>query len=252
VIPQLQSAWAKLERADKHIFEFGAWVQTTFAADSYTVVKETEPDGLHEILKIQYHTPIIPSPVIAIVGDAVHNLRSALDHLACAIALRHNPNTRLENIAFPICKSREVFNHSGTQGKIRVLGPAGEAFIRSLKPYAGDDGIGYFWTLHRLDVTDKHRALLTTGIFGAADSIGPEAARVIQFSAKRGDWQSLEKDVVIARWCVGEPEPNVFQIFNVAFNEPEIVGKEPAFAVLMNARALVEWTLGEAERDIAW
>lgn len=252
MISALASAYAKLERADKHIFEFEAWVRAIYDADGYAVVKETEADGLHEVLKIQHRAPNVPSRIIAIVGDAIHNLRSALDHLACAIALRHNPNIRLEDVSFPICKSKEVFDHPRTQGKIRVLGPAGEAFIRSLKPYAGDDGFEFFWTLHRLDITDKHRALLTAGIFTAAAGIGPEAGRAIQFSARHGDWQSLEKDIVIARWRVGEPEPNVFHIFNVAFNEPEIVGKEPAFAVLMNARGLVEWTLREAERDIAW
>jgi len=252
VISQLQSAYAKLERADKHIFEFEAWVKAVYDLDGYAVIKETEADGLHEVLKIRYHAPNVPSHIIAVVGDAIHNLRSALDHLACAIAVRHDSNVSLEDVSFPICKSKEVFDSPGTQGKIRILGPAGETFIGCLKPYPGDDGIELFWTLHRLDITDKHRALLTADIFIAATGIGPEAGRAILFSAKHGDWQSLEKDIVIARWRVGEPEPNVFHIFNVAFNEPEIVGKEPAFAVLTNARGLVAWTLGEAEREIAW
>lgn len=253
MIPQLESAYAKLERADKHIFEFKAWVDKVFASDAYTLAKETEADGIHEVLKIRYHlAPRVSNQAITIVGDAIHNLRSALDHLACAVALRHNANVRLDGVYFPICRSKKVFTAPEIQGKIRILGPTGQAFISRLKPYAGDDGSELFWTLHQLDITDKHRMLLTADIFAAADGLGPEAGRIIQHSARNGDWQSLAEDVIVARWRVGEPEPNVFHIFNIAFNEPQVIGKQPAFAVLMNVRGLVQWTLSDAEREIAW
>jgi hypothetical protein len=37
-----------------------------------------------------------------IVGDAVHNMRSALDHLACRLVERHSPGADLDRTAFPI------------------------------------------------------------------------------------------------------------------------------------------------------
>lgn len=111
--------------------------------------------------------PPIPDTVPMIIGDAVHNLRSALDHLACALAELEIPTdseTGHSGIEFPIYISEDKFNKSGA-AKIKKLATAAKDEIKSLQPYnAGDNArLQYLWALHQLDIIDKHRRISVMG-----------------------------------------------------------------------------------------
>jgi hypothetical protein len=102
-----------------------------------------------------------------IIGDAVHNLRSALDHLACALAELENPTaseTGHSGIEFPIYISEGKFNRTGA-AKIKKLATPAQDEIKSLQPYkAGDNArFQHLWALHQLDIIDKHRRISIMG-----------------------------------------------------------------------------------------
>ena len=111
--------------------------------------------------------PPIPDTLPMIIGDAVHNLRSALDHLACALAELEIPTdseTGHSGIEFPIYISEGKFDRSGA-AKIKKLATAAQDEIKSLQPYnAGDDArFQLLWALHQLDIIDKHRRISVMG-----------------------------------------------------------------------------------------
>jgi hypothetical protein len=122
-------------------------------------------------------------------GDAVHNLRSALDHLACDL-VRLNGGNDDDRAYFPISiKSEMAFENKlkvGNNNKINdACSPVLNA-IRALRPYwEGSPGMlenedearphpfsaerldsGGNWglaMLHELDIIDKHRLVIATG-----------------------------------------------------------------------------------------
>jgi hypothetical protein len=99
-------------------------------------------------------------------GDIVHNLRSALDHLAyhlVAVGLECSPfmpltEREMRHIYFPIAETSEKYE-SEKPAKVKgMLLEAVEAIDR-LKPYKG--GNPALWRIHELDNIDKHRTLFT-------------------------------------------------------------------------------------------
>jgi hypothetical protein len=103
-----------------------------------------------------------------IVGDIVHNLRSALDHLVCQLAiLNGNGISCCADTYFPICICRSDFRKAH-----RTIEPllTTEAFedIEMLQPYNAsnlekDPSFNNLWIISKLDIIDKHRMLLIVG-----------------------------------------------------------------------------------------
>lgn len=95
-------------------------------------------------------------PLSAILGDAVHNLRSALDHVYWRL-VEANKQTPGEQTSFPIRKSADAYRNDRARIEGEIGGPA-MTVMDSLKPYR--EGNEAFWRTHRLDIVDKHRLLV--------------------------------------------------------------------------------------------
>ena len=76
---------SKIKWADKHIHDFRKAGATFMGGSPYGVVVEADPNtgdkAYYEITKV----PAIPPQLRLIAGDALQNLRSALDYLACGL-----------------------------------------------------------------------------------------------------------------------------------------------------------------------
>lgn len=149
------SARAKLERADQHINNFRIEETKFRKSGGYRSVAYDDPKTGDRVIefKLVAHPPPL---VIAIVGDAIHNLRSSLDHLAYEM-VRANGGTPNDATAFPIFFDCESFEAS-LERKIGGASKNVLDLIKSLKPYQG--GNDSLWHLHRLDIVDKHRLLI--------------------------------------------------------------------------------------------
>jgi hypothetical protein len=95
-----------------------------------------------------------------ILGDAVHNLRSSLDHIAYELALRgvkakglsRKPDRRT---AFPL----QIDQNSGQfdAALIDIVNQDVRKEIKRLQPY---DRRNCLWPLAELDIADKHHQLV--------------------------------------------------------------------------------------------
>jgi hypothetical protein len=154
----------KIERAKKHVDDLEAAVVSLGEPSFNTISLEFEPgtgETRLESRPLHIYGPDIPT----IAGDAIHNLRCALDHLAfqlvtVGITFGEQRVKPWQDIQFPI------FNSPGTyeSRKARcVEGARKEAVdaIDRLKPYKG--GNEPLWLLRQLDNTDKHSFILATG-----------------------------------------------------------------------------------------
>lgn len=153
----------KIKRAKKHLAELEAAAETY--RDSYTHVAVTEENpkfaqGEPNLRKL----PIIHFDMLAIAGDVLQNLRSALDHVMYNLALVADPNasdTVLGEISFPIGKSLESYKSLAGRKVERLVEPRAMEFINKLQPYRG--GNDALWRLHETNNIDKHRRLIAIG-----------------------------------------------------------------------------------------
>jgi hypothetical protein len=151
-------AHSKLARARKHLDELRAAIAAFFAAQPYEVLHEEEISTGDLIYKLRICHEV-PGDWSLIVGDVLHNLRSALDHLAWRLVELNN-NTPSRHIQFVICANQAAFQRAAPNN-LRGVSQTAMTFIENLHPYRGGDDL--LWQLNELNSIDKHRLLLVTG-----------------------------------------------------------------------------------------
>ncbi|MCH8066744.1 MAG: hypothetical protein IIC90_13115, partial [Chloroflexi bacterium] len=97
-----------------------------------------------------------------LIGDVIHNLRSALDHIVYAISFSRNPDEFRDDrtTEFPICDKPSSFASEYRQKQIRGLPLSARAIIEALQPYSGKK-VSHepLWTLREMSNVDKHRSI---------------------------------------------------------------------------------------------
>lgn len=170
----------KVERAKKQLRDLESEITSlgkvaVLIPDPKTGISPHPISALHPSNLTQI--PAMSFDVVSIAGDIVHNLRSALDHLAqqlTLVGLRDRPpkvpltERQLRNIGFPIAETKTKYKAERARKVERML-PAAKKAIDRLKPYKR--GNPALWRIHELDNIDKHRSLFTvgTGIMFVAD-----------------------------------------------------------------------------------
>lgn len=148
----------KIKRADAHIHEIHRAYKAFRESNPYGGFVEKDEKAGQLIYKFRALKPI-PPDFPTIVGDAIQNLRAALDHAACCLAIQNDPTVNINDVSFPIAGDIDEFK-TRAKKTIKKLSPEAITFIHDLKPYKG--GNDQFWRLHRLGVRDRHRLLLAT------------------------------------------------------------------------------------------
>lgn len=147
----------KIKRAYQHILDFKAIVDQAIADNSGGGFVSSPTGGVIAV-RFPEHTPTI-------LGDAIHNLRAALDHLYC-ILIQVNGGTPGDYSRFPFMKSKEDLKATLKGQKKIGLAPSDKVcgiIVDDVQPFPG--GQTRLYDLHRLDITDKHMTLLpVTGL----------------------------------------------------------------------------------------
>lgn len=239
---------SKIEWANKHINNFRTACAAFMKTNPYGFLVETDPDTRKRIYTVTKVTPV-PPEVRLIAGDAIQNLRSALDYLACGLVsvTKAKPS---KYVCFPISECEPTTKVQQANFVRQVEGMRQDAIdaIKAIKPYHGGDDT--LWRLHRLNIIDKHRLLMAAAscvsrinpkfksglrdylIKGGAP---PEPTTLIQdrFPLKAGDKFSFDS----SKADVYEDDQFVLEI---AFNEPRIAEGEVILSVLKQSRRRVQ------------
>lgn len=164
------AARLKIERANKHIADFEKLTVTL--EDSYISTIER-----YEAIRCQvisYYPPDIPkfSETMALVlGDAIHNLRVAIDYAYLGAIERHIPSILKKQPPFPTGETREKVEERLKKRKIDILSrKLFDRILTDIKPYIVG-GNCLVRLLHDLDVSDKHWMLLPVARVGDARDI---------------------------------------------------------------------------------
>ena len=101
-----------------------------------------------------------PEPILLIVGDAIHNLRSALDFAISDIEFL-TTGVRDPHTSFPIRDTKDQLVAAVCGGlKKKIPKAVTDHIVNVVQPYRGGNGSS-IWSLHALDIEDKHRLLIT-------------------------------------------------------------------------------------------
>jgi hypothetical protein len=149
------SNWAVIQ-LDTLARRIEAWKHTR----PYELVTYFDSERGKKALKYEVRNPL-PLLINAEVGAIVNSIRSSLDILAVTLAKRFGA-TYVKDVYFPVSKSAPksaaVFADKRVKG-VNRLSPQDQASIKDLAPYKGGDNLLY--ALHQMDITRKHRQLLT-------------------------------------------------------------------------------------------
>lgn len=104
-------------------------------------------------------TRSFPDDVPLILGDAIHNLRAALDIAACDAVRTNGKST--DKVKFPFAATAEQLEELLSK-EIKKAGPDVVEVIRSYKPFIG--GHRDLRGLHDLDIADKHQLILPVDV----------------------------------------------------------------------------------------
>ena len=128
---------AKYTWAKEHIDNFDAAVADFRRANPHTIQKECNL----ETKSVTYYVASVPGidPKLAMrFGDAVHNLRSTLDHLARALVEATGVLFDEKNTSFPICNFAKDYK-SMARSRVKGLGKTAE-FAWERVPLASTQG----------------------------------------------------------------------------------------------------------------
>ena len=157
---------SKLDRADHHLQVLEKNLLAWSSSKPYGILEEIDSETGDNIVRIKFD--YLPSDIAPTIGDCLYNLRSSLDHLAHALALKRQgylSDDESIQIAFPIFRYQSGFDARG-KGRIALLAQPAQAIVEALQPYqAGDAAVSHWlWLLEKLQNIDKHRTLLLVPI----------------------------------------------------------------------------------------
>lgn len=247
----------KVERAREHLASLSAEVREYLDSKPYAVGVKRDPDSRRLIYFVAGVRPA-SLRLSAILGDTIHNLRSALDHLAYQLVWVGTGKLPSSHVYFPIADDQPKYLEQRRR-QLEGAAPAAIATLDGLKPYKG--GNDELWRLHKLNNVDKHRVLITAGSAFQSVNIGAHMSREMHkhlasspVGAKFAEMPALDlflrpadrmfplkqDDELFIDGPDAELNDKLEFRFEVAFGEQGIAFGEPIVETLTSFVALVE------------
>ena len=187
----LDSSRSKLRWAQHHLSILSESIRAHYDQGGEQDASQSAAPLVHKPFKIP---PVIEWSLV--VGDAVHNMRCTLDHLAYALAVKNSGGTKRPSrrTAFPIFEERNAKNFRNLTAEIE---PEARNEIERLQPYGRKNSL---WVLAELSNSDKHHKLsivplgvsFPTGFSvpaGKTVEIGLQDARIFEIDPATGQPQ---------------------------------------------------------------
>jgi hypothetical protein len=153
-----ESVFFKLARAQSHLKSLNRELAKFGEKNPYQVHAKASPDRRQVEVRLA-QTLQAPILLAMILGDCIHNLRCALDHLIYALPRAPGADPRWEDWSqFPICDDSGRF--ASKHGRdLCGVDPAAIRAIEDMQPYYGGNLVeGHpLWYLRELSNLDKHR-----------------------------------------------------------------------------------------------
>lgn len=240
----------KINRAKEHLDRLKAEFAEFQAKNPYGVTIEEQFQPRRRIIRFKEREQV-PQHWSAIIGDILHNLRSALDNLAVGLVIANGctSKTGINETSFPIAASNSDFEKMISGKQFRRASEKAKKVTRRLKPYQG--GNDSLYIVRQLNNRDKHVAILpAVAAVGKMNSFldGLGDLRVTlshdplkSFDLKDGD-ELFYAPVALGEAQIGPDniqrdlptpdDPKIQITFRIAFANTQVVDGQYLFAVL--------------------
>jgi hypothetical protein len=245
----------KVERADKHIIEIEARLRDFAALDANQIV--TKVDSASGTKQIVFEgSESLSEHVNLAFGDAIHNLRSALDHLWVAFAIHFDPNADVKNLYFPLGENEQGLiariDNGEEKHSVAIATQIGQKvrdiLIKRIKAYGGWNSL--IGMLGKMDNIDKHRLLLTV-LTSRGATTGGGSMMIGTNTYTIGIMKEMRPDSVFIRTPQNvEIKGNLKAVIEVFINETEMAQPEPLIPTLRNLSQVVSQAIDAFEQCI--
>jgi hypothetical protein len=244
----LDGCRAKLRRAEHHLQEAEGKIASFRERHPVSITVDRDVNQPAYVFRVwDVHEP--DTELGLVIGDAAHNARSALDHLAYQLLIvglgRDLTTAEATRIMFPVYDDRGKFQSNG-QSRIAGLRDVDRARIEELQPYnAWDEGIwgshqmpgppapvaSYLAEVSQLDNMDKHRTVQAVW-FTARFPAVPANAGELGITGASSTGSPLSDGTEIGRWHFDRtpPEPtDEIKVHLNAYFPTQVSLREPFF-----------------------
>lgn len=210
----LEGSYHKIRRALQHLRLLDEVTRRFTDTQPYRFDTEFDPQTGQNPIRVRRQGTAVPSPDLPLIaGDAIHNLRSALDHLVYQLADKAGTGAG-PHTAFPVCNDPKQY-WGQKETLLRGVVERHRARIEAVQPYnvvydVAERKIlreymtnGFMQIINRLDNWDKHRLLLP--FVGVAPAFIPviRGLRDYQIEPALG-WVRMEEGAVLCTIVGGE------------------------------------------------
>lgn len=238
----------KIRRAKFHRDELESIIGPISRLRPHPFIGEIHAGGRDHIYRWN-NPPVLDPDAELILGDCVHNLRSALDHLAYQLILLNKkmPNNT-SNLPIRNHPPRKRWKWWGkAPSLLGNVSPMTHQLIESIQPYKGTDIGRRLANLRDLDNIDKHRHVLLT--FQAVDAastawLGDDPPYGIPQTVFLPKAPVHGEVAVRLRWPIPRPSLDPYLQFTVGVRFDKRLGKQfgrrPVSGVLTTLVSTVE------------
>lgn len=154
----LSASRMKVQRARQFTDELAAELDRFRASNPVrAMVTEWDNDTLQASMHFDYDAiGLLPG---AIIGDAVHNLRTSLDLMASELARLNGKSDK--SVYFPFSKTSADLLKVAREKNFHFAGDDAMDLLTAIAPYPGGNDL--LAAIHQLDIRDKHTALIPAG-----------------------------------------------------------------------------------------
>jgi len=151
------SAWLKIHWANQHVSKLKTLCNIFIQHHAYSVQMNHDPE------RDEYRFTVLPTQPIPVdiplsLGDAIHNMRAALDYCWMGLYRAAKPGVTTK-YTFPMAERRKDLEETLRKAPIETaFKGTNDLILNRVKPYK--EGNFLLWALNKLDVRDKHNLLI--------------------------------------------------------------------------------------------
>ncbi|MGG7101016.1 hypothetical protein [Rhodococcus sp. 24CO] len=166
---------AKFTRAAKHGIELRENISKWVKEDTELIIDQSDDLRIGR-LRLAVSSPPRVADWSVILGDTIHNLRSALDIWMYKYIVSTCPDeleVEHKNIYFPVCDTGKAFTSWKNRTGSYLSGDMITALLE-VQPYKLDAPLAQsaMWLIHQFDIADKHREPLVMDL-ASQDGLSP-------------------------------------------------------------------------------
>ena len=237
----LDGVWLKVRRGRRHMNEANRLIKLFRKSKPYSIREDFDRQTGDKLYIVNDDIKPVPPRLSAIVGDALFNFRSALDHLAwqLVIAKGGKPTDRT---AFPICINSNQWGRA--EERLKGMDDRAKTIIKFEQPcFTRHNYHGRMFTLLELLCNiDKHRHLHLVqaatggGFFDPPQPVKSDSEIFIHDGI-------VESNTILARFPRPYSDVNFFPAFDISFGEIPAQG-ELVYRTLYRFGFLLQHTIG--------